>query len=445
MSGTPIILERETANDESATLVKIYVESDASVAADDLIFDIENSKATQELRAPRAGILEHYLHVGDTVEFGVAIATLYSEDEWTNRRGMNAGEKPIDKGTQDKGREGRSHPAAQEPPRASIPTGPQNNPSIGSALPQFSRAAIDLITQHAIDRSDFSAQFVVADDVKKRLGLLRSADLPQSSYSRPIERRSEGQPMVGRKRAEIEALGGGAGGTLLSVLGLKLGNISIPRDSLDFLDNRITDVVIYEASRLLRKFPNLNSYFSEGRVSRHESVHAGLAIDGGGNLVVYGIQDADKLSLRELSNAIADAAARYEKNELTASELSRATFTVTDLSDANLDFVFPLLPKGQGLILGITRSDRQGFNVFAGFDHRVTEGREVALFLSDLRERLNSFDSPSRRSADRSVRCRYCDTSAIDAISKNSDRGLLKVIDQDGHEVLCCASCWNGW
>jgi hypothetical protein len=243
---------------------------------------------------------------------------------------------------------------------------------------------------------------------------------------------------------EIETLSHGAGATMLSVLGTSLGEITVRRAAGAFLSGRITDLVIYEASRLMRKFPRLNSYYEDGQVRRHPAIHAGLAIDGGERLVVYGLADADTRPLVDLSDAIVDAVTRYASKELTGAELSRATFTVTDLSADNLDFVFPLLPRGQTIIIGITHDDHGGYRLFAGFDHRVSEGREVAQFLNELRERLLSFNV-SGLTDSASPCCSFCMRSSAEAVSRSKDRGLLKIIDRNGQERLCCASCWNGW
>jgi hypothetical protein len=230
---------------------------------------------------------------------------------------------------------------------------------------------------------------------------------------------------------------------MLSVLGLCVGPLTIRRDQGDFLTGRITDLVIYEAARLMKKYPRLNASYADGFVYQHEAVHAGLAIDGGGRLTVYGVENADQVSLQDLPNIIADAVARYLNDELSPIEVTRATFTVTDLSGEDLDFVMPLLPQEQSCILGVTRTRENEFRLFAGFDHRVTEGKEVSMFLVELRDRLLSFDTPNdKREA---ACCEYCDRSAAEAARKGKEKGLLKLIDHSGREVLCCASCWNGW
>ena len=81
MSRVDVCLQRETANDKFAVVVKIYEDPFIVVQEGQHIFDIENSKATQEIIAPATGILLHVLNVGDEIDFGVSIAAIVSPDE----------------------------------------------------------------------------------------------------------------------------------------------------------------------------------------------------------------------------------------------------------------------------------------------------------------------------------------------------------------------------
>ena len=504
MSDTDIVLERDTANDEFASIVKIYVQSGMAVQKDDLIFDIENSKATQELRAPAAGILEHDLTVGASIDFGVPIARIVRpadvvpgdgtkpDREATTAAalsGLSGGRDQPDAGTgasvpdraagssADIGMSdarsrtmeslARVHADTHHRPgpadattlaqglAAPLPA-PANGPlgiKPGSGLPaarlpsptRFSMAALAAIAETRLEAADFTQPFVTLADVRARGGQTGpQPGPPLASVRQSTNLLPPGQAIAGRKQAEIEALSKGAGSSMLSVLGVGLGALSIPRAPDSLFVDRITDLVIYEASRLMRKFPRLNAAYNDGRVVLHDAVHAGLAIDQGGRLVVYGIADADRLTLSDLAGVIANAVEQYVDHALTASDMSRATFTVTDLSTSELDFIFPLLPRGQSCILGITRSEQSGFRIFAGFDHRVTEGRDVGMFLDALRERLLSFGTSSAMPST-VAHCVYCERSVAAAVSKHREKGLLKIIDRQGREALCCASCWNGW
>lgn len=414
MSQMEIMLERVTANDEDAVIVAVHMPSGGQVSEGDLIFEFENSKTTQELYAPQTGILLHDLAVGQTVNFGVAIARI-----------AQAGDAPAAVAL-----------PASAPELASPTTGIE---------PRFSFAALALIEQLGLKKSSFTAPFVTSD-------VIRGANAPKAPANKSwpgkpaveTPKPTRGTPVDFRKRAEIEALSNGAGNSMLSVLGVRIGKLQIKRAAGDFLEGRITDLVIYEASRLMKQFPKLNAHYAEGAVVLHEDIHAGLAIDSGGRLVVYGIEHADRASLQDLSERISDAVEKYLNDSLTAHDLTRATFTVTDLSADDLDFVLPLLPRGQSCILGITHDPHSGFKVFAGFDHRVTEGREISAFLQALRDRLVSFATQETVEAE-VAQCGYCSRTAAEAVSKNRDMGLLMIKNAQGRDMLCCASCWNGW
>jgi pyruvate/2-oxoglutarate dehydrogenase complex dihydrolipoamide acyltransferase (E2) component len=422
-----LVLERESANDVSATVVALHVASGATVAPGDLLLEVETSKAVQEVTAPQGGTILHDLEVGREVGYGEVLARILAPGE--------AREAPPAPPAAATGAE----PAPETPERtpAGVPDGVDQPPPL-----RVSRAAAALMAELGIAADQFAAGFITTAEVRAL-----SAAPPAPPAERPSPESAPeaagGEPVSSAKRREIDALSAGAGQTMLSVLGVELGAIHVPREAGDLLGGRITDLVIYEASRLMRKFPRLNAAYADGRVQLHPAICAGLAIDGGGRLVVFGIADSDKIELAPLGGVIADAVERYSLNQLTSAELTRATFTVTDLSAHPLDFVLPLLPRGQSCIIGVTRGPDEQFRLRAGFDHRVTEGAEVALFLGELRERLMSFGVAAARAAEPACGC--CGRTASEAVGQFKEKGLLRVVNGRGEEGFCCASCWNGW
>lgn len=443
MSATEITLERNTANDESAVIVAIFVPSGTEVADDELIAEFENSKTTQELRAPIAGILVHQLEIGQEVPFGVPIARIVGAGESLEME--TTGALPA----------APAQVVTASPEPASVM--PESEVLSGEAPvktpPRFSHEALVLLQKFHIEPSTFETGLITAAQVLARLPghasppavpLITRFEAAAKSSLGVAKDTVPGQTVDRRKQAEIDTLLNGAGGTLLSVLGKTLGPIDMWREPEDVFNGRITDLVIYEASRLMKKFPKLNASFADGRIILHESVHAGIAMDSGGRLVVYGIENADQVTMPAIGSIVTEAVGRYMNNELTASELTRATFTVTDLSADDLDFVLPLLPRGQSCIIGITHDAASGFRLFAGFDHRVTEGREVSAFLAALGERVISFTSAAPAMPN-ILRCEFCAKSMGEAVGRAGDKGLLSVVDRKGATVLCCAGCWNGW
>jgi len=452
MTTYEVMLERDTANDVSAIVSAVLVLSGTAVAKDQPIFEIENSKATEEHLSPGQGILLHELVTGQTVDFGVVIAQVVSPAEAAARAVSPPVLPPAPQAVL---------PPAPPPVRAPMPlsvpvlwpapalpvTTGVTEIKAGLAKTRFSLEAARLLNEFGLATSQFDTDFVTADDVRAHVAWQSATIeslLPKEGGKTTEAVTGTGTAVGQRKRAEIETLAHGPGQTMLSVLGVSLGPLTIRRKQDDFLAGKIIDLVLYEAARLMRKYPRLNGHYVDGKIYLHEAVHAGMAIDDGGRLMVFGHENADETDLTELGYGIADAVARYVSGQLTTQELTRATFTVTDLSAGELDFVLPLLPRGQSCIIGITASTKDGYRLFAGFDHRVTEGREVMSFLGELRERLLSFSSSSAAALDASV-CGFCARSAKEAVSSSKEKGLLKLIGREGLEVLCCGSCWNGW
>src|SRR3546814_17835403 len=129
----------------------------------------------------------------------------------------------------------------------------------------------------------------------------------------------------------------------------------------------------------MRKFRNLNAvYLSDDAAYRYDAVNAGIAFDDGNRLTVYTVHDADRLDLVELQDQILHGLDKYVGKELTPDDTRHATFTVTDLSSMQVDFVWPILPAGQSCILAIPRTPALGYGLYVGFDHRFTQeiGRE---------------------------------------------------------------------
>jgi pyruvate/2-oxoglutarate dehydrogenase complex dihydrolipoamide acyltransferase (E2) component len=451
-----IFLERETANDEDGMVVAVHVDSGEPVKSGQPLFDVEHSKATMEICASADGFVLHALAKGTTVAFGSRIAyvvdaigadeALPSLSTQTFER-ADASSSVVAAATLEVSTSG-------EPTRASL----GDKPSAGSAdlpaapsvrrQPRLSRAAAKLAEQFGLTSADFSVDLVSTADVR------RKSEAGRAPAQRSVDQREAPLPAgalsnVGseerispRKSEEISLLQSGAGNTTQSTLGARVGKIRVRREAGDGFDGKILDLVVFEASRLMKQFPKLNSAFAENQVFNHSSINAGVAFDNGGKLVVYGVENSNLKSLREIREEIEDALDRYLQDRLSLREMTRATFTVTDLSASAMDFVSPILPARQSCIIGVTRNSKSEFSIYVGFDHRITEGREVALFLDQLAERLASFDRET--AAAEPVRCFFCEATAGDRVNEDK-RGLLKIVTARGEEVLCCNTCWTGW
>lgn len=423
-----IVIERQSANDSGATVVEIHLAGGSPVKKGQRLFAVETSKAVEEVQAPADGFLVHALKLGEIVPFGVAIARICDEPE----------APPV-----------LVAAAAPEPSPAANGAAPLAMPSASRRAPRLSRAAATLAAQLGISPAAFASDFVTTADVRRLIGgTLQPAAAPMVPVSAPpvAVAPTPASPIPGnlepvptRKREEILALSRGAGSSMLSVVGAELGAAGLDRSDTGMFATRIVDLVVYHAARLMCRYRKLNAAWHEGGVEYHDAVNAGVAYDNGGRLVVYGIANADRLDLAEIQDEIIAGLRKYTRNRFTAAELTRATFTVTDLSPAHADFLFPLLPIGQSAIIGISGGPERGFSLNLGFDHRVTEGLEASRFLHEL----------ARAVVDSAIeggmihrKCAFCGGEpAADAPLPAA--GLLRLTDRTGAEVLCCRDCWS--
>ena len=122
-------------------------------------------------------------------------------------------------------------------------------------------------------------------------------------------------------------------------------------------------------------------------------VHLGIAVAGPRGLVVPNVKEAHTLSLRELTQALGDVAARARTDRCTPAELQDGTITLTNVGVFGVDAGVPILNPGEAAILAVGAVQRRPWE-FEGavalrdvvtlslsFDHRLVDGQAAARFL----------------------------------------------------------------
>lgn len=276
----------------------------------------------------------------------------------------------------------------------------------------------------------------------------------------PTARSEQAQPVSIAKATEIAVLGGGAGNSLQATLGARIGPITRDEQTAGFFSDKIADIVVFEASRLLasKKYRALNARFAEGAIVPHERVIAGVSFDEGKRLTVYAIPDTNALELGAVQDAMIDGLMRYVGRRLTLAEVTSATFTVSDVTATELNLSVPLLPRDQAIIIVVIRDGANGFMLVLSYDHRITEGLAVADFTTELVKRVRSYSVdgagaeqsargllPATEEAPLAPACSYCERPVTTEVGQFRRRGLMRIIDESGADALVCSSCWEGW
>jgi len=186
------------------------------------------------------------------------------------------------------------------------------------------------------------------------------------------------------------------------------------RNRIRSMDRRGADAVTHlvvaavAAARALRRFPMVNGHL-EGdpadAIVIPESVNLGIAVATQRGLIVPVVRDADTLDLFAMAEAITEVADRARADDLSAADLSGATFTVTNYGSLGGRFATPIIPPGQGAILGLGSVAerpvavdgavvaRPTLPVVLGADHRLIDGDLAEAFrrtvVDDLIEPLH--------------------------------------------------------
>ena len=160
-------------------------------------------------------------------------------------------------------------------------------------------------------------------------------------------------------------------------------------------------------AHLLREQPNFNvSLAANGKqLIQKNYVHIGFAVDTPDGLLVAVIRDVDKKSLLELAAEAAELADKARNKKLSANEMQGACFTISSLGHIGGTYFTPIVNTPEVAILGVSRATMQPVwdgNAFQprlmlplslSYDHRAINGAAAAQFTKRLGELLTDIRS----------------------------------------------------
>ena len=161
----------------------------------------------------------------------------------------------------------------------------------------------------------------------------------------------------------------------------------------------------------IRNHPKVNAQadWNAGRVTFHEYVNLGIAVDTDKGLLVPNVKGADDLSLAGLARAISDIANRARgKGRLEMQDIEGATFTVTNTGSVGVLIDTPILNYPEVAILGtgaikkrpVVIEDETGpaiairdmMYLSLTYDHRLLDGADAARFVTEVKQIIETHD-----------------------------------------------------
>ncbi len=420
---------------EQADVSEILVKVGDSVSVGQSLAVVESAKASVEIPSPYAGVVESIAAaVGQTIKQGDALLVIKGE--------------------------GQAPTTAQTPPKATLanpapdadaPTPAAPSTAVPAAAPAASVAAPTATTS-------VSAADVYAGPAVRKTARQLGVDLHQVTASGPHGRVLKEDVFAyvkGRLTSAAPATQAAAAGFASGLPSLpdlskwgaahdealtRLQAVSIPQLSLNLYLPQVTqfdhaDITDLESLRvelkdgykkqgisltilafiakavahLLKSETRFNSHLNDDAKSLkvREEIHLGIAVATDDGLIVPVLRNPDRLSIREIAQALGELGQKARDKKLTPNDLAGATFTISSLGAVGGTGFTPLVNWPQVAILGISPSAMQPVWDGAAFqprlmlplslsyDHRVINGvdaarfaRSLAVLLGDLRRVL---------------------------------------------------------
>jgi 2-oxoglutarate dehydrogenase E2 component (dihydrolipoamide succinyltransferase) len=155
--------------------------------------------------------------------------------------------------------------------------------------------------------------------------------------------------------------------------------------------------------RALEDFPNLNASVQGDSLVLHPSVNLGIAVDlGAEGLVAPVIKNADRMTVAQLADAIAEIAQRSRAGKLKPDDFQGGTYTLSNSGTFGTLITAPVINQPQVAILStdgvrkkpVVVETSEGDSIAIrpvgvlaqSFDHRAVDGAYSAAFLDKVRK-----------------------------------------------------------
>jgi len=357
------------------------------VRAGEALFEVATDKAVVEVAARGDGVLRRILvPEGTVVPVGRVVAFLAAPEDVLPEMA------PL---------------AAAPPAAAPPPVAPPPQPAVAAAEGvRASPLAKRLAAERGVDLVQVPGSGpggrITAEDVERYLAAVAAA-APEAPPAAPRPFRREPltaiQSITAQRVADVQRV---PMATLIVEVEATALTEAKQRLAAAALDVTYTDLLIKAVALALQQHPLLNASFDGDAVKIFQVINVGLAVAVPHGLVVPSLPAADRQSLAEIAALRRDLVARARAGKLTPDELTRGTFSITNLGSYGVDHFAPILNPPEAAILGVGQVAERAvvrdgqvvprliMNLSLTFDHRVQDGAPAAQFLQTLRRLLEN-------------------------------------------------------
>jgi pyruvate dehydrogenase E2 component (dihydrolipoamide acetyltransferase) len=402
------------------TVLKWRKKEGDKVETGDVLAEIETDKATMEMEAFDDGILhKHLVTEGSKAAVGEKIALLLEKGEAPPKNGAPAAEPkkaPAAKAESAPSAAAPESNAGKPAPASSAPA--SSGPAAKGGRVKASPLAKKIAAEKGVELSGLAGTGpggrIVAKDVQ---GAPAGGAPAKSAAAAPVAATPAGQgdqkiPLSGMRRVIAERL-------LTSKTTIPHFYLNIEVDAAPLMKFRaeanaaseaaggpkftVNDFVLKAVVAAAVKVPAVNASFAGDAIIQYGSIHLSVAVAVEEGLVTPVIRDAQKKSLREISEAVKDLAGRARSRKLKPDEYAGGTITVSNLGSYGIENFSAIINPPQALIISVgaivkkpvvNAKDEivagQRMSIGLSADHRVVDGAVGAQYLAELRKLVES-------------------------------------------------------
>jgi len=390
------------------TLVKWLKQAGAYVDRDEVIAELESEKATFEVNAEQAGVLNPIGKEGDTLKIGDVVAQI---DE--------TAAKPSSNGS---GNGAQATAAAPSAPAATVsaaappaPAAPAAAQAPVTSIPNDIKAtpvAAAIISDKKIDAGSITPSGAGGKILK--LDVLEALAHPGRTPGKALFTRADRREKMSNLRKTVSRRLVEAKNTtamlttfnevdMSAVMALRTKYKDKFKEkhgvNLGFM-SFFTKATCYA----LQEWPAVNAYIDGEELVYHDYCDISIAVSAPKGLVVPVIRNAESLSMADIEKKVVELATKARDNKLSMEEMQGGTFTITNGGVFGSLMSTPIINIPQSAILGMHKIEERAVVVggqivvrpmmylAVSYDHRIIDGRESVSFLVRIKELLENPD-----------------------------------------------------
>ncbi|WP_042356159.1 dihydrolipoamide acetyltransferase family protein [Bacillus rubiinfantis] len=417
-----ITIPKIGVEDGEVILTSWEKEEGAAVEKDEIIASVETEKVNSDILAPASGILKIMLQQGesarmtDTIGYIVSVSDKSPEEKEVTSKFQNPRKVHLYQEPQlvKEMKQQLSPAARRRQMKNPLETSASFKPERIIGSPAAKRIAKELgINLLKVSGSGPQGAILAKDVYEARKTQISQTDKKQQeSIKVEAERKIRSKQPLSPIRKTIarnmfNSLQQTAQMTLMGSISLdKLWPIyqQMKDDLLPHSIKPSWAALFVKATALaLEEHRHLNATYETDELIIWEDINIGVAVSTEKGLVVPPIRNANKKSLYLIHKEIKELAEKARQNQLTATDLSGSTFTLTNVGSYGGELGTPILNTKELGILGVGAVTKQAVvnekdEIVVGrscyynltVDHQMVDGEAAGKFIQTIKRMLNS-------------------------------------------------------